>query len=359
MLNFTVRDLLLFDHSQAYSLDIFLIYPVSIGNIPPFSTMAQQVSHALPSMLRDSTLHDRDAIRLISELVVSLQKMEERMVSILTNFTAGMKEVVALQTQTRIHLEALETFKAQARTPPRSPRRSAPVPLSEVNGTSPSTSPEGPRNTLSSTEVITRDAASRCRTKGVAVVACSSGPRLSTSRDQSTEQHFPNQNHTQELSGMFNASTVTVGNHPQSPRSSAGAGLGLRNNISVDVSMPDAGGNSSRSGGNPTFDQGNRTTFNNEGNVGFGTGESSQSNGHLDRVHRSQDGGRRIAGGVRAGAARPQQYPVPPASPAAVPGGARPQVLSRAVNGDRVVKPSKDPRRKKPLLVNGRVTMHN
>ncbi|KAH0285914.1 hypothetical protein KCU62_g7173, partial [Aureobasidium sp. EXF-3399] len=263
-------------------------------------------------------------------MAVSLQKMEEKMeeqmASILTNFTAGMKEVVVLQTQTRIHLEALEAFEAQARTRPRSPRRPAPVPLSEVNGTSPSTSPEGPRNTLVSTEVITRDAASRSRTKAVAVVACSSGPRLSTSRDQPTEQYFPDQNHTQELSSMLNASTVTVGSHPQSPRSSAGAELGLRNNIGVDVSMPDAGGDSSRSGGKPTFDKGKRTTFNNEGNVGFKTGESSQSNGHLDRVHRSQDGGRRIAGGVRASTARPQQYPVPPTSPTAIPGGPRPQL---------------------------------
>ncbi|KEQ75783.1 hypothetical protein M436DRAFT_61100 [Aureobasidium namibiae CBS 147.97] len=299
VLNFTVRDLLLSNHSQAYRLDISLVYPVSIGNIP-------LLYHGATSFKME-------------------EKMEEQMASILTNFTAGMKEVVVLQTQTRIHLEALEAFEAQARTRPRSPRRPAPVPLSEVNGTSPSTSPEGPRNTLVSTEVITRDAASRSRTKAVAVVACSSGPRLSTSRDQPTEQYFPDQNHTQELSSMLNASTVTVGSHPQSPRSSAGAELGLRNNIGVDVSMPDAGGDSSRSGGKPTFDKGKRTTFNNEGNVGFKTGESSQSNGHLDRVHRSQDGGRRIAGGVRASTARPQQYPVPPTSPTAIPGGPRPQ----------------------------------
>jgi len=343
----------------------------SSENISHYPTMAQQVLAALASLSRTLTLHGQDALRSSSQLATSHQTVEE-LHTFVTNIDASLRQLQTFRTQARAHQEAL---KIQTRTRPRSPLRPDIVPLSEVNGTSPSTSTEGPRNTLFSTEVITRDAANRSRTKAVAVVACSSRPRPSTSQHQSTEQSFPNQNHRHEPSGMLDASTATVGNHPQSPRSSAGVGLGLRNNISVDVSMPDTGGNSSRCGGNPTSDQGKRNTFNNEGNVGFETGESSQSNGHLDRVHRSNVRGGRLIEEVRTDTARPQQRrSVRPASPAAFPSRPRPRTLrgiasSRALNGGnrsqrsytrtireyKIHKPKEDPLLRRPLLMNGSV----
>lgn len=343
--------------------------------------MAQQISNALTSMSRVLALHGQHALRTSSQPVTSHQNLVELMNGVLRILDEFVRQVEVLRT---------ETLKVQ---PHRRPC-SDPDPSSEVDDTSSSTSPGSSHDALASTEVITGNAPSRSRTRAVAVEACSSRPRPSTSQYQYTERRFPDQNQRHGPSGMLNASTATIRRSFQSPRSSIEAGP--QDNVVVDIRASNTGDSSSH-GENSTFDHGESSMSNRDGNVVSDARERSGSDGidssnvggsrrssarigarathHVDRVGRSNVRGGRIPEEVRISTGRPQQHrSVRPASPAAFLSSPQPRTLrgvasGRALNGSsrsygsyteriqeyRIHKAKKNPLLRRPLVVNGSV----
>ena len=340
--------------------------------------MAQQISDALASMSHILTLYGQDALRSSSRPAASQQDMEEPMLTLLD---ASIRQLEAFRTQARAQQEAL---KAQPCIRPQSPSRSDPVPSSGVDGTWPSMSPENSHYALVSAEVITGYVASKSRASAVVVTACSSTPGPSTSRHQSTEQHFPNQNHRHASSGMPNASTAAPRSNRQPPHSSVGARLRSNANVGVRTSNT---GNSSSSGEERFIfwdDPEAQDYIDDAVDIRHATGGISRRpdtrtgarvTHNVDRVDESNIRDGRITEGVRAGSARPQQgRSVRPASSAAFPHGPRSRALGGVASGRGLiagnrsrrsytetnleykrVKPKKDPFLKRPLLVNGSV----
>jgi hypothetical protein len=364
---------------------------------------------------------DRDALPSILQQILEDQMAslppDLTADTIVATFQASMKMFLS---HNIMYAEA-ET-EARTRVRLLSQRSSDPVVSPEVDHTPPSTDLNIPQNTIVTTETTTRIAASKPCTKVVAAVACSSRPGPSAHHYRPTGQRVPGQDHTHRRLDRSNASTVTVKIEPQPPRSPFHAETGDGKSSDLDDSSSYVGGSTrsshtrrsefvddetveSHAGESHGADNlSHRHDLEDGDHIGDAAADIRQAGSiHLadatddDLSEESaartgspspptrviQDSG--AADGcamerVRISAARPQHpQPERPAPSSASSSRnlsrklAEAKTQQRTSNGDnrndrsragtnhvyKVLKPSRDPMRKKPLLVNGSLAKYN
>jgi hypothetical protein len=355
---------------------------------------------------------DRDAAQSILQQYLG-EQMNGLPLDLTENLIATVQASMQMcQSHLRIHREA------EARTRLPSQHSSGPVASPEVDHTPPSTNLDIPQNTIVTTKTTTRTAASKPCTKVVAAVACSPRPGPSAYHYQPTGQR----DHTHRRLDMSNARTVTVKIEPQPPRSPFHAGPGNGTCFDVDDSSSHVGG-STRSSHTRRSEFVDDETVESHAGESYGADNLShrhdlEDGDHIDdaaadtrqtdSVHLAdatddniseesaartgssfpptrviQDSG--AADGcamerVRVSAARPQHpQPERPAPSSASSSRnlsrklAEAKTQRRTSNGGnrndrshagtnhvyKVLKPSRDPMRKKPLLVNGSLAKYN
>jgi hypothetical protein len=352
------------------------------------SIMTQQVFNAIPAMLGFPMPHGRDALQSSSQLVALQQILEERTIGFPPDLTTSILAMFQASKQIERILSRLS---------------SDPVTSPEVDFTPPSTSFDIPDDTLLSTETITRNVASRSCTESVAAVACSPSPGPSTYHYRPTGQRDPNQVDTHRRLEVSSAPTAAVKIEPRPPHSPFDLG---------------AGDGSSSHGDDSSTHVGESSTSNQERGFEFDDDESSRSDeGDFSHQDAYEDGdyvddaanvtgdcmserstarsdspilptraiddslarSTRAVEEVRVSAARPQNCQLAhlASSPAPLSSRlskelARVTRNNRALNGGnrsvrsnsgtqhvyKVLKPSINPLRSKPLLVNGGIPTH-
>jgi hypothetical protein len=322
--------------------------------------------------------------------------------TIVATFQASMQMFLS-------HIRMYAEAEAEARTRVRllSQRSSDPVASPEVDHTPPFTNLDIPQNTIVSTETTTRAAAGKSYTNVAAAVACSSRPGPSAYHYRPTGQRIPGQDHTHRRLGISNASTATVKIEAQPPQLPFDAGTGdTRRSGFVDDETVELHTGESYGADNISH----RDDLEDGDHIDDAAADTRQT----DSIHRadatdddiSEESAARTCSSfpptrvihdsgaadgramerVRVSAARPQhpqpaQHPQPERPAPSSPSSSRnlSQMLKEAKTKQRtsnggnrsdrshagtnhvykVLKPSRDPMRKKPLLVNGSLAQHN
>jgi hypothetical protein len=345
------------------------------------SIMTQKVFNAIPTMLGFPMPHGRDALQSSSQLEALQQILEERTIGFPPDLTTSILTMFQASKQIERILSQLS---------------SDPVTSPEVDFTPSSTSFDIPDDTLLSTETITRNVASRSCTESVVAVACSPSPGPSTYHYRPTGQRDPDQDHTHRRLDVSSAPAAAVKIEPQPPHSPSDLGAG--------------DGSSSHVGESSTSNQERGFEFDDDENSRSDEGDFSHQDAYEDGDY--VDDAANVTGDrmserstarsdspilptrviddllarstraveeVRVSAARPQNCQPARLTSSPAPLSSRPsQELARvtrnnrALNGGnrsvrsnsgtqhvyKVLKPSINPLRSKPLLVNGGIPTH-
>jgi hypothetical protein len=346
--------------------------------------MTQQVLNAIPAMFGFPTTHGQDALQSSSQLEVLQQILEERTINFPPDLTTSIIAMFQASKQ-------IERILSQI--------SSDPVTSSKVDNTPPSTSLDIPQDTLVSTETIERNAASGSCTESVAAEACSSMPGPSAYHYRPTGQRGPDQDHTHRRVDVLNAPTAALKIEPQPPHSPFDLGAGDGSSSHGDDSSTHVGESSmSNQERGVEFDndedpESAEDDFSHQGVLEDGdyvddTGDdmSERSAARSDspilptrEIHDSMARSTRTVEEVRVSAARPQDcQPAHRATSPASLSSRLSQELARVTRNNRsrdggnrsvcsnpetqhaykVLKPSINPLRRKPLLVNGGVPTH-
>jgi hypothetical protein len=216
--------------------------------------MTQQVSTAIPTMFAFPTTHGRDALQSSSQLEVLQHILEERTINFPPDLTMSIIAMFQASKQIERILSQLS---------------SDPVTSSEVDSTPPSTSLNIPHDTPVLTGTIERNAASGSCTESVAAEACSLMPGPSAYHYQPTGQRGPDQDHTHRRLDVLIAPTAALKIEPQPPHCPFDLG---------------AGDGSSSHGDDSSAHVGESSMSNQERGVEFGNDENSES-GEDDSSH--------------------------------------------------------------------------
>jgi hypothetical protein len=346
--------------------------------------MTQQVCNAIPAMLGFPTPHGRDVLQPGSQFEFLQRILEERTIGFPPDLTTSI--LAMFQASKQIERILLQLS-------------SDPVTSPEVDFTPPSTSPEILLDILVSTETTMRTVASESCAESVAAVTCSPSPGPSAYHYRPTEQRGPDQDHTHRRLYVSSAPTAAFKIEPQPPHSLFD--LGAR-----DGSSSHGDDSSTRVGESLTPSQEIGFEFDDDESFGSDEGEFSHQDTYEDGdyvddavdvtgdefaarsespilpthvIHDSMARSTRAVEEVRVSAARAQNcQPAHIASSPASLSSRLSQELARVTRSNRVpnggsrsvrsnpemqhaykvLKPSINPLRRKPLLVNGGIPTH-